>query len=80
MARQMTVRGIPDEVARRLAKLSEDREQSINTIVVDILKRAVDVDERRTYLERYATWSDGDLAEFKDALAAQRVVDEKIWR
>jgi plasmid stability protein len=80
MTKQMTIRGIPDEVARRLAKLGKDRDQSVNAIVLDILKRAFDVDERRAHLEKYATWSDEDLSEFKEALAAQRVIDEKLWR
>lgn len=80
MAKQMTIRGLPDEVARRLTQLSRDQGRSVNAFVVDILKRAVDVRERRTRLERYVTWTEQDLAHFNAVLAAQRVIDEELWR
>ena len=79
MSKQLSIRGVPDEVAQRLTRLSQDRGQSVNTTVLEILKRAVDVDERRAHLERYATWTDQDLDEFQRALAAQRVIDGKLW-
>jgi plasmid stability protein len=77
--KQMTIRGLPDEVASRLARMSRERGQSLNTTVVEILKQAVDVNSRRARLERYVTWTDRDLAEFNEALAAQRVVDDELW-
>jgi plasmid stability protein len=72
--KQMTIRGLPDEVASRLARTSRERGQSLNTTVVEILKQAVDVNSRRARLERYVTWTDRDLEEFSETLAAQRVV------
>lgn len=80
MAKQLTIRGLPDEVAKRLTDLSRENGRSVNAMVVEILKRAVDVHERRVRLEQYATWTDEDLLEFNEALSAQRVIDEAIWR
>ena len=80
MSKQLSIRGVPDEVARRLAQLSRDRGQSLNATVLEVLKRAVDVDERRAHLEKYVTWTDQDLEEFDRALAAQRVIDGELWR
>jgi hypothetical protein len=37
---------------------------------------AVGVDERQRKLARYVTWNAEDLAEFSEALAAQRPVDD----
>jgi plasmid stability protein len=79
MAKQLTIRGLPNEVAERLTKLSHERGKSVNAMVVEILKRAVDVHERRARLENYVTWTDEDLADFSEALSAQRVVDEEVW-
>jgi plasmid stability protein len=79
MAKQLTIRGLPDQVAERLTRLSEERGTSVNATVVEILKRAVGVHERRTRLERYVTWTDEDLAEFNEVLASQRVIDDKLW-
>ena len=40
MSRQLTVRGVSDEVGRRLEDLSRERGQSMNTTVVEILEAA----------------------------------------
>ena len=80
MGTQLTIRGVPDEVSRRLARLSRDRGTSVNRTVVDILTSAVGVDARRRCLERYATWTAEDATEFERALSAQRVVDADLWR
>lgn len=80
MSKQMTIRGVPDEVAKRLRHLSRARGGSVNTTVLDILSQAVGVDARREHLARYATWTPEDLAEVEEAVAAQRVIDDSLWR
>ncbi|MEE8585744.1 MAG: hypothetical protein V3T83_12935 [Acidobacteriota bacterium] len=57
MAKQLTIRGVPDEVGRRLESLSRTRRQSVNATVLEILTAALDVNRRRQRLERYATWT-----------------------
>ena len=80
MAKQLTIRGVSDEVGHRLENLSRARGQSVNATVVEILESAIGIDERRRRLERYATWSRQDLDEFEAALAAQRQIDDELWR
>ena len=80
MAKQLTIRGVSNEVGSRLEALSQAKGQSVNATVLQILKSAVGVDERRRRLERYATWTQGDLQEFEQSLAAQRQIDEELWR
>lgn len=80
MAKQLTIRGVPEEVARRLARMSQDRGRSINATVLEILEGAAGLQGRRARLDRYVTWTDDDLDEFEDALKAQRVIDEELWR
>jgi len=80
MAKQLTIRGVPDEVASRLDRLSRSRGRSVNATVVDILAVAVDFNERREHLAHYATWTEEDVTEFTKGLAAQRVVDDRLWR
>ena len=79
MTKQLTVRGISAEVATRLKRLSRAQKKSVNAIVVGILEQSVDVKARRRRLQRYATWTETDLAEFSDALRDQRQVDEELW-
>jgi plasmid stability protein len=80
MTKQLTIRGVPDEVAERLSRLSRERGQSVNATVVEILKKAVSVSERRTRLDRYVTWNDQDLEDFNQVLSEQRVIDDELWR
>jgi plasmid stability protein len=80
MAKQLTIRGVPEEVGQRLENLSRARGQSVNAVVLEILGAAVGVDERRSRLARHATWTSEDLVEFNEALAAQRTIDDPLWR
>lgn len=80
MARQMTIRGVPDDVAGKLRRLSKRHGRSVNTTVLEILSQAVGSDARRERLARYATWTSEELAQVEEAVAAQRVIDESMWK
>ncbi|MDP2054422.1 MAG: hypothetical protein Q8L75_12355 [Acidobacteriota bacterium] len=80
MSRQLTIRNVPDDVARRLERMSRERDESLNSTVVHILTETVGIDARRARLERYATWTAEDVASFSDALGSQRVIDADLWR
>jgi plasmid stability protein len=75
MARQLTIRNVPDEVRRRLEALARERDQSMSSTVLDILESALGVHERRRRLERYVTWSEGERRELERAVRAQRTID-----
>ncbi len=79
MTRQITVRGVSSELAKRLKELAAARGESANTTVLRILEEATGINPRRQRLSRYTTWSDGDLAEFEEALRGQRTIDEELW-
>jgi plasmid stability protein len=80
MGKQLTIRGVSEEIENKLKSISRARGQSVNTTVLEILATAVGVDKRRQRLSRYVTWSREDLAEFSEALAAQRSTDDPLWR
>ena len=80
MARQFSIRNVPEELSRRIEALSEERGTSINSTVLSLLEQAVGIEARRKRLARYTTWSDEDLEAFRSALAAQRVIDPKVWK
>ena len=79
MASQLTIRGVTDELNRRLTKLSKNKGQSVNSVALRILEDAVGIDARRQRLDRYMTWSPADLKEFEAALRDQRVIDDELW-
>ncbi|MFZ0428922.1 MAG: hypothetical protein WAO20_12465 [Acidobacteriota bacterium] len=79
MTRQLTVRGVPDEVGLRLDTISRAKGKSVNRLVLEILEAAVSVDERRERLKRYVTWTEQDLREFEEILETQRKIDDELW-
>ena len=79
-ASQITLRNVEPELSKRLRAISAERRESLNATVLHILRTAVGLDERRERLQRYMTWNDSDAGEFDDVLAAQRVIDEQIWK
>ena len=80
MPRQLTIRNVPDEVARRLKRMSRERDESLNSTLVHILTGSVEVDARRARLQRYVTWTPEDVTAFNGALDPQRVIDADLWR
>ncbi|MCZ6727097.1 MAG: hypothetical protein O7A98_07035 [Acidobacteria bacterium] len=80
MPKQLTLRGVPDEVAERLKALSRERNQSMNATAVELLADALGFSQRRRRLERYVTWERADQEAFDEALRAQRPVDDPAWR
>ena len=75
MSRQLTIRGVPDDVAMRLESVSRARGRSVNATVKQILEETLGVDQRLHRLQRYATWSDEEFVAFSEALASQRQID-----
>lgn len=80
MPAQITIRNPTPELAQRLKSIAEARGESLNTTILRLLSDAVGFEERRERLRRWATWTEQDAAEFDEALRAQRVVDESLWR
>ena len=76
-ATQITLRNVDPELSQRLRAISTERGESLNSTVLRLLKDAVGLDARRDRLHRYISWTTDDLAEFTDALCAQRIVDER---
>jgi plasmid stability protein len=78
--KQLTIRGVSDELDRRLQSLSRAQGQSVNATVLQILEVVLGAEQRRQRLMKYATWTREDLGEFQASLADQRRIDEKLWR
>ena len=80
MASQLTIRGVSQELSRRLTRLGKDQSRSVNTTALEILERAVGLAGRRERLGRYMTSSAADASEIDAAVKEQRVIDDAQWR
>jgi plasmid stability protein len=79
MGRQVTIRGVSEDVLRKLRALADARGTSVNALLVEVLERYTGSSERREQLQRYATWSDAEARAFDEVLRTQRTVDPRDW-
>ena len=83
-ARHLTVRNVPAEVARALARERRRRGTSLNQTVIDLLTRSLGVGDagpRTNGLRRLSgTWSKREHARFEAAVASTEQIDEELWR
>ena len=80
MPKQLTIRGVSDEVGCRLEAMGREKGRSVNSIVVGILEDAVGIDQRRERLVRYVTWTAEDQIEFETALDDKREIENEVWQ
>lgn len=80
----MTIRKIPDEVARFLATKAAGEGCSINTITVSLLSEAAGfanpAPRRRDLSWLAGTWSAKDERDFSAAVSKCRRIDAKEWK
>lgn len=82
--RNISIRGIPPDLAKALNKEKERRGQSLNRTVRELLRRALGLGPDSQYDNGLAThagtWSEQDLEEFERAVEAFGQVDEELWK
>jgi len=84
---QLTVRGIDAKLHQYLKQEAERRGESVNRYVLSLLRNAageeIGVQKTLRYhdLDHLAgTWTEDEAEAFDQQLAAQRTIDEEIWR
>lgn len=82
--RHLTIREVPEELARALQKEKRRRGKSMNQTVKDLLRQSLDLDTDRGYsngLGRLAGgWTQQDLESFEKATAVFERIDEDLWK
>ncbi len=78
-ARHYTIRGVPPEVDAALRRKAQQRQQSLNRVVLDELTRAViGRPIKADFSDLVGKWTPDPA--FDEVLAAQRQIDPEKWR
>ena len=86
---QLTIRGVDDNLQQLLRREAARRSQSINRYVLSLLRQATGMSnaaqaepqEEFHDLDHLAgTWTEQESTEFEAQLAAQRGIDDDLWR
>lgn len=84
LMKHMTIRNVPAQLARALQREKRRRGQSLNQIVLDLLKQALGIGPgaRRSngLAELAGTWSAEEQECFERAVAPTEQIDEELWR
>jgi hypothetical protein len=86
--KQMTIRGIPEEVQKMVKKEAARKGLSLNRAFISFLERAVtgkSAEKKKRVLHHdldhlAGLWSREESAAFEKNLRGQRKVDEELWK
>jgi plasmid stability protein len=78
----LTIRNLPDDVAKALEREKRRRGASLNQTVIDLLSQGLGVRTPRSngLAALAGTWTEEQYREFEDAVAPFERVDEELWR
>ena len=82
----ITLRQLPDAVARLIRRKAESEGLSLNRAVIAVLEERLGPVRPRTEPRHHdldplaGVWSDAEARAFDRALAAQRAIDPELWK
>lgn len=88
--RQITVRGIPEEVEEAALREAREKGVSMNRALVSLLRRGAEAEKRgeargkrkrSSSFDRFCgIWSEEEALAFDQTLADERRIDEELWK
>jgi len=85
--KQLTVRGLGDELARVIRRLANRDGTSLNRAAVKLMRRGAGLEEGReadvvgsSLNHLIGTWSSAEAAEIDQALRHFKVIDKAAWK
>lgn len=87
MTTNITIQDLDDATAEWINQEAERRGISVESFVLELIRKGVTVDQATSHLQTYddldslaGTWSKEQEMEFSNAIADFEQVDEKMWR
>ncbi|MCW5821620.1 MAG: hypothetical protein KIT34_02395 [Cyanobacteria bacterium TGS_CYA1] len=82
--KQITIRGVPQEIANALVKEKKRRGTSLNQTILDLLGQHFGISNDSLFdngLSKLAgTWSKADLREFEKNTSIFNAIDQEVWK
>ena len=80
--KQLTVRGVPDELARALEREKKRRGQSLNQTILELLSQALGVGNKHDngLSELAGSWTAEELHEFDKNTTVFEQIDPELWQ
>jgi len=85
--KQITVRGIPDEIEKIVKREAKTKGSSLNKAFISLLERATGIktkEKKRTLYHDldhlFGVWTKEDASMFNKNLQLQREIDKDLWK
>ena len=85
--KQITLRDIPDDIAKAIEKKSKKEKLSLNRTIISLLERGTGVSGHKSEKPLYhdldhlfGAWSKKEAEEIEGNLKAQRRIDDELWK
>ena len=79
----MTLRNVPEDLARELEQEKQRRGKSLNQLAIDLMEGSLvlcgEKPRSNGLAELAGNWSEQDLQEFQRATAQCEQIDEELW-
>ena len=84
--KQITIRGIPDEIAKIIKKEAKEKHLSINKALLSLLEKATGIKSKSRKIiyhdldHLFGVWSKKDAEIFEKNVKTQRKIDQDLWK
>ena len=72
----ISIRGVDDELTRRLKEEAETAHKSLNQLVIDIMKQL----NIMIWMKLFGQWSEDEFTAIQGKMDSERQVDEELWK
>ena len=72
----ISIRGVDDELTRRLKEEAETAHKSLNQLVIDIMKQL----NIMIWMKLFGQWSEDEFTVIQGKMDSERQVDEELWK
>jgi hypothetical protein len=83
---QITLRGIDDEVEKKIRRMAREKGISLNKVVLDMIRQHAGLKKKRlkrpgeSLRKMAGGWSKKQAADFMDSIRSCEQIDEAMWK
>jgi hypothetical protein len=83
----ISIRGVNEELARRLKNEAKIAKKSLNQLVLEIISQHVGLNKKKQFSNKYhdmdelfGKWSEAEFNVIQGKVDAERRIDEELWK
>lgn len=82
----ITIRGISPYLAEKLKQTASEQNQSLNQLVLGMIKRGLGIEKEKIYSREYddlddlfGRWTESEYEQIQKKIDAERKIDQELW-